>query len=231
MAPTVIFGDIRQLDLDEIRPILDKYGIKRLDSAAGYEGGDSERRLGEAGWSRDFTVDTKILHSGFNDGPLSPEKVDESSRQSLERLKLDQVNVLYCHGPDFKTPVEDQARGFDDVYKKGRFRELGLSNLNPDMVEEWVRIAKEKNYVKPTWFQGQYNLVCRANEDALFPLLRKEGIRFAAYAPVAGGFLNGNLRPEKRTGVRFTNHAAKVLSLGCKLPKVQGTLYSVADSV
>lgn len=171
---------------------------------------------GNAKMAEEFVIDTKILAAPLDAGSLSPDKVDESSRQSLERLQTDQVNVLYCHLPDLKTPLRDQARGFNDVYEKGRVKELGLSNFMPDMVESWLNISKEKGYVKPTWFQGQYNLLWRTYEDILFPLLRREGMHFAAYSPLAGGFLNGNLTPQGATGVRFVDHAAKKMYLGCK---------------
>ena len=49
------------------------------------------------------------------------------------------------------------------------------------MLKEWLEVAEENNYVKPSYFQGQYNLVCRAYEDHLFPLLRKHSIHFNAF--------------------------------------------------
>lgn len=124
MPPTVIFGDIRGLDLQELEPVLHRYGISRLDSAAVYQAGASEISLGVARMGERFTIDTKILSSRDSGGTLTPEKIEESSKKSLERLRLSKVNVLYVHGPDFDTPIEQQARGFDDVYKKGRFSEV-----------------------------------------------------------------------------------------------------------
>lgn len=172
--------------------------------------------MGDAKMAKDFVIDTKILGGPLHAGALTPEKVDDSSRQSLERLHTDQVNVLYCHIPDLKTPLEEQAKGFDAIYQQGRFRELGLSNFMPDMVQAWLDIAREKGYIKPTWFQGQYNLICRTYEDILFPLLRAEGMHFAAFSPLAGGFLKGNLTPQGASGVRFVDHAAKKLYTGCE---------------
>ncbi|KAK4501731.1 hypothetical protein PRZ48_007540 [Zasmidium cellare] len=163
MAPTVIFGDIRGLDYKELEPVLHKYGITRLDSAAVYQAGVSETTLGEEHAGERFTIDTKILTGRPRDGTLTPEKIEESSKKSLERLGMSKVNVLYTHAPDAATPVKQQARGFDDVHKKGRFS------------EEWLDVAKAEGYIKPTWFQGQYNLALRTYEEALFPLLRKEG--------------------------------------------------------
>lgn len=62
----------------------------------------------------------------------------------------------------------------------------------PGMVQSLVKSATEHGCVMPTWAQGQYNLVCCANEKGMCPLLRIEGIKFAAYTPYAGGFLHGN---------------------------------------
>lgn len=45
------------------------------------------------------------------------------------------------------------------------------------------------NSVLPSVFQGNYNAVSRHIEKDLFPLLRKLGIAFYAYSPIAGGFL------------------------------------------
>lgn len=124
MAPTVIFGDIRGLDLKELEPVLHRHGISRLDSAAVYQAGASETGLGEAGMGERFTIDTKILSSRDSDGTLAPQKIEESSRKSLERLRMNNINVLYIHGPDYATPIERQAKAFHDVHRKGRFSEV-----------------------------------------------------------------------------------------------------------
>lgn len=123
MPPTVIFGDIRGLDLNELEPVLHRHGISRLDSAAVYQAGASETSLGDARMGERFAIDTKILSSRNSDRTLTPEKIRESSKKSLERLRMDKVNVLYIHGPDYATPIEQQAKAFDDVHKKGRFSE------------------------------------------------------------------------------------------------------------
>jgi len=52
-----------------------------------------------------------------------------------------------------------------------------------------VRIAKENNWVAPSVYQGNYSAVSRRPEKELFPILRKYGIAFYAYSPIAGGFL------------------------------------------
>ena len=82
--------------------------------------------------------------------------------------------------------------------------QLGISNFSAAMVEEWLTIAEKESYVKPSVYQGQYNLLCRASESTLFPLLHKHNIYFNAYSPLAGGFLLGNFTADgHQDGKRF----------------------------
>ena len=60
-------------------------------------------------------------------------------------------------------------------------RQLGVSNFSPELLSEFLRICEDKGYVKPSVYQGQYNLLSRDYETTLFPLLRKYGMTFTAY--------------------------------------------------
>ncbi len=93
------------------------------------------------------------------------------------------------------------------------------------MLEEFIQICKDNNYVKPHVYQGQYNVVCRRIETTLFPILRANGMAFAAYrfgpgqattinallkypwncSPLAGGFLTGKLTSGSTDGTRFAD--------------------------
>ncbi|KAJ7451673.1 NADP-dependent oxidoreductase domain-containing protein [Mycena latifolia] len=217
--PTLIFGGgligstyTTAESVSEILSALKTLGISRIDTAARYpltNPGESERLLGQAGAvAQGFTVDTKIFVSNDPSGSLEPAAVGNSLRESYERLALPkdgQVNVLYCHAPDPTTPLEAQAAGLDAQYKNGLFTQLGVSNFSPELLVRFIEICEREGFVKPTVFQGQYNLVCRASEDALFPLLRKHGIAFNAYSPLAGGFLTGQLTAGKTDGTRFAD--------------------------
>jgi aflatoxin B1 aldehyde reductase len=118
-----------------------------------------------------------------------------------------EIPVFYCHAPDKQTPIADQAAAMDAEYRKGSFEKLGVSNFSAEMLSEWLQVAEEKGFVKPSVYQGQYNLLCRNHEKALFPLLRKHNISFVAYSPTAGGFLTGKLTfsksPKDLVGTRF----------------------------
>lgn len=94
------------------------------------------------------------------------------------------------------------------MYRDGKCAKLGICNFSPESFEEYLNICEEMGYAKPSFFQGQYNLLCRTYETTLFPFLRKHGISFVAYSPLAGGMLSGkvtlsNNNPDALRGTRF----------------------------
>jgi len=120
---------------------------------------------------------------------------------------------MYLHAPDRATPFKETLHQINEEYKQGHFTIFGLSNYRADEVEEIVKIAKENNYVVPKAYQGSYSLVARGGEKELFPVLRKHGISFYAYSPLAGSFLTGAVSREKRSE-RFDpeSHVGKMYS-------------------
>ncbi|KAJ1534481.1 Aflatoxin B1 aldehyde reductase member 2 [Cladochytrium tenue] len=192
-APKIVFGAANNLwnseetDADALLAILAERGVHEVDSARGY--GPSEERIGERRIvDKGFVVHTKHP-GGFSPVGSSKQAILDYAATSFQLLKLDQVDIYYLHSPDRKTPIEDTLSGIQELYTQGRFKRFGLSNFLPHEVEEVVRVAREKGYVLPTVYQGNYNAVARGQEPELFPVLRKHGITFYAYSPLAGGFL------------------------------------------
>lgn len=93
------------------------------------------------------------------------------------------------HAPERRSSLEDLLAGINSAYQAGKFKRFGLSNYLAEEVEEVVRICREKNYVVPSVYQGNYSAVARRGEKEIFPTLRKHNISFYAYSPIAGGFL------------------------------------------
>jgi len=179
-----------------------KSGINQLDSARTYGKGSCEELIASLKYEEQgFLVDTKIL--SFFPGAHVPEKITDSIRKSLDALKTKKVNIMYLHAPDPQTPFEDTLRTVNEFYKEGVFEKFGLSNYSTEQVEAILKICKEKNYVKPTVYQGQYNIFSRKNEETLFPLLKKEKISFYAYSPMAAGFFKQQKGQEQESGSRF----------------------------
>ena len=82
-------------------------------------------------------------------------------------------------------------KAVDELYKEGKFKRFGISNYFSWEVSELVTIAKANGWIQPTVYQGLYNCIHRIVEAELFPCLRKHGISFYLFNPVAGGILVG----------------------------------------
>lgn len=167
--------------------VLERYGLNRIDTARIYGLGTSEVVLKDLKYEeRGFVVDTKVKHGA----PLTEQNVLESIETSKSSLGTKQINILYLHAPDITTPIEETLKAINIEYKKNSFKEFGLSNFTVKQIEEIFDISRKNGYVLPTVYQGVYNLVSRNNEPELLPFLRKNGIRFIAWSPLAGGFFN-----------------------------------------
>ncbi|KAI0383666.1 Aldo/keto reductase [Hypomontagnella monticulosa] len=188
---------------------LNKLNCRQIDTGALYpftNPGIAETLLGQIGYDG-VLVDTKAMWFDGGNNTLTVDAVRTSMDQSLARLQAKKVNIFYAHGPDHTTPLREQAAAFDAVYREGKCAQTGVCNFSPESFEEYLGICEEMGYVKPSVFQGQYNLLCRTYETTLFPLLRKHGIAFIAYAPLAGGMLTGKVtlsnNPDALRGTRF----------------------------
>jgi len=131
-------------------------------------------------------------------------------------LKTKKVHILYLHGPDRTTPFEQTLAAVNEEYQKGVFEKFGISNFTAEEVEQVVEITKKNGWVQPTVYQGLYNVLSRANEEKLFPVLRKHGISFYAYSPLAGAFLTesdasklARFDPERPVGQMYRKHYFK----------------------
>lgn len=190
MGSSVTKGSSKMTTPEQVKEFLSvvkSHGVKELDTALVYNDGKSEELLAAAGAKDEFLISTKA--PGFSAGSLSEAKVLQNSAKSHKNLQQEKVDIYYIHGPDKETPLEEQCRAFGKLYKEERFERFGVSNLSPQMVQEIYDICKRDGYVLPTVYQGSYNPLHRACEQELFPLLRKLGISFYVWGPLAGGLL------------------------------------------
>ncbi|KAK3370561.1 putative oxidoreductase [Podospora didyma] len=187
-------------------------GIKRLDTAPRYpplSTGRAEELIGESvDISGDLTVDTKVYTDTRTDGSgdLARDAMQKSVCGSLERLKRSQgVNILYAHRADPATPLEEQVRNFNEQIAQGHCEAWGVSNTPPAVLEKIVQICEENGWQKPSAYQGDYNLVTRAMEAKLLPILRAHGMSFVAFRALGAGFLTGKFVNNQHEGTRLSD--------------------------
>ncbi|KAI4596290.1 hypothetical protein KJ359_005419 [Pestalotiopsis sp. 9143b] len=199
-TPKIYFGtglfskDQGYNSAEDIKPWLDTLSenkdiISGLDSAVAYQ--ECEEWLGQlqAGSQYGFTIDTKVTGGLHPVLAATKENVIAQAKESLTKVGVNQFGTLFLHAPDARVPVEETLSAFDVLYKEGVFKQFGLAEHTAEQVEQVVEICKEKGFVLPSVFQGSYNPIARLAEDDLLPVLRKHGISFVAYSPMAGGFL------------------------------------------
>lgn len=71
------------------------------------------------------------------------------------------------------------------------------------MLAEFIEICERNGYVKPTVYQGVYNLLDRRHEGPVLDIIRTNGMQFVAHSPQASGFLRGSLTSGQVEGTRF----------------------------
>ena len=190
-----------------------------LDTARVYADGESENIIGRLPnpLKQQLTVHTKV-NPLLNKAGFSPDGIQAQATDSLAALQFTPnpasppIDILYLHRPDPNSDnsLETTVKTMNELYVKGVYKRLGLSNYPAWQVMEIYHICTTNNYVKPTVYQGMYNAVTRAVEPELFPCLRQLQIAFYAYNPLAGGLLTGrynNMKDKAGTGggERFAN--------------------------
>ena len=190
---------------DEAFALMDaawELGVRHFDTAASYGGGRSERWLGAwmAERGRRPAVTTKVFHSVTGDPTdkgLAPKRIRRELRGSLERLGLERVDVYLIHEPDPETPLEDTLATFDELVREGLVSAVGASNVDVEYLERGLDRFE--------WVQNSYSLLDRQAEDVL-AFCARAGVRFAAYGPLAGGWMTGKYRRGEAppTGSRMT---------------------------
>ncbi len=189
-----------QLDVDRSKEIIReafKNGINFFDTAEAYQGGMAEYILSQAlkEFKReDLVVSTKIFWggSGPNDLGLSRKHLIEGTENSLKRLQMKYVDLVYCHRPDPSVPMEEVVLAMDYIIRSGMALYWGTSEWSAQELEEAHRVCKEWKCVEPIVEQPQYNMLKREKvEKEYLPIYEKYGMGLTTFSPLASGFLTG----------------------------------------
>ncbi len=189
-----------QLDLNSTKQVV-RYavenGINFIDTAEAYANGIAEAMLGmvlKEYRREDLVISTKIFWGG--DGPnqkgLSRKHLLEGTWNSLKRLQLDYVDILYCHRPDPEVPMEEVVYTMDQILKSGLAFYWGTSEWSAEEIEQACKVAEKMNAMPPVVEQPQYNLIFKKRvEEEYAPIYEKYGIGTTIWSPLASGVLSG----------------------------------------
>ncbi|TMW68712.1 hypothetical protein Poli38472_006180 [Pythium oligandrum] len=210
-----------------------KNGINFFDSAEGYGCGKAEVVLGEAinkgiergVWTReDLVVSTKIfLGTGAtaNFIGLSRKHIVEGTKASLKRLDFDYVDLIFCHRPDPRTPIEETVRAMNWVIQQGLAFYWGTSEWHAHDIIEACEIADRLGLARPVMDQPQYHILERSRVDYEFaPLYEKYKYGLTTWSPLDSGILTGKYKDGIPEGSRLSTPGYGALRTEEKVAKV-----------
>lgn len=174
-------------------------GVNFFDNAEVYENGNAELLMGQAlrqlGWGRDtYVVSSKVFWGG--DKPtqcgLSKKHIHDACHASLKRLRVDYLDVYFCHRPDPNTPIHETVFAMNDLIVQGKVLYWGTSQWKPNQLIEAYKVASKYGLRGPAMEQPEYNLFNRKNmEVALKPIMETYGFGTTTWSPLCSGMLTG----------------------------------------
>jgi len=187
-------------------------GINFFDNAEVYAAGESEKIMGaalkELGLKRDtYTVSSKVFFGGqlVTQRGLNAKHIRDGCDAALKRLKLDYLDLFFCHRPDFHTPVEETVRAMDVLVKQGKILYWGTSEWPADRIREAYLMAYKYGLTPPSMEQPEYNMFNRMKmEKEYLGLFDSEGMGTTIWSPLASGVLTGKYNSGIPKGSRMS---------------------------
>lgn len=177
-------------------------GINFFDNAETYANGEAERIMGDVladlrqprdGWC----VSSKVCF-GASDHPLPTQKglsrkhVIEACEQALKRLRVEHLDLYYCHRPDPDTPIAETVGAMDTLIRQGKVLYWGTSEWPAEAIAQAANIAHRHGMYGPTMEQPEYNLLHRQRVEVEYaPLYESIGLGTTVWSPLASGLLTG----------------------------------------
>jgi len=168
------------VEQDRARACVDRafeLGINFIDTANVYGRGAAESVLGEvlAKRPRDsFVLATKVFFPmSATDKGLSRAQILKQMDASLQRLRVDHVDLYQCHRYDPSTPLEETMTALSDVVRQGKARYIGFSEWSPQQIRDAFAIPGVERFVSS---QPQYSLLHRRPEAEVIPLSAQNGV-------------------------------------------------------
>jgi pyridoxine 4-dehydrogenase len=184
-------------------------GINLIDTADAYGPYVSEELIAEAlhPYPEDLVIATKggLTRTGPGQWPRDgrPEHLREACEGSLQRLRLDRIDLYQLHAPDDQVPYEESIGALRELRDEGKIRLVGVSNVSIEQLET----ARE--IVPVVTVQNRFNLEDRSSEDVL-GRCEELGLGFIPWFPLSAGSLAGPGGPLEEIAKRHDATAAQI---------------------
>src|SRR3954454_1364685 len=160
-------------------------GVNLIDTADAYGPETDELLIAEA--LHPYPKGLIIATKGGNTRPSAgqwvpdcrPERLSQCVDKSLQRLKLDRIDLYQLHTVDHKVAIEESVCALKKAQDAGKIRHVGLSNVSV------AEIERAKKIVPIVSVHNRYNLTDRASQDVL-NYCEKEKMGFLPWAPIGG---------------------------------------------
>jgi len=199
--------------------------IKSIDTAERYPFPEKEETVGLTEtiigeWitfnkikRKELTLSTKVTGRSengwkvFGSGRLDKDRIKSSLYNSLDRLKVDYVDIFYFHWPDrytntferkyyepdpdpFFIKFEEQCEALIELFKEGLIKSIGLSNETPWGIMSFQNILKSKGF-RVNYLQNEFSFINRDFERSHSEIALRENINLISYSPLSFGLLTG----------------------------------------
>lgn len=183
-------------------------GVNFFDNAEAYASGESEVLMGnilnKLKWNRDtYIVSSKVFWGGElpTQRGLSKKHIHDACNAALKRLRVDYLDLFFCHRPDPETPIGETVYAMNDLMLQGKILYWGTSEWSSKAIKEAFKYAEKFNLRGPSMEQPQYNLLFRDRFEKEYKnIFKKYKIGSTIWSPLASGLLTGKYNegvPEK----------------------------------
>lgn len=190
------------------------HGVNFFDNAEGYANGAAETVMGDViadlRLPRDgYCVSSKVFFGSAADPRptqrgLSRKHVRDACDAALKRLRVEHLDLYFCHRPDPDTPVAETVWAMDALIRQGKVLYWGTSEWPATLLREAAQIARTHHLHGPTMEQPEYNLLRRDRVELEYaPLYAELGLGTTVWSPLASGLLTGKYGDGVPSGSRL----------------------------
>ena len=204
-------NQLNEKDAMECMALAYDKGVNFFDNAEVYASGGSEILMGnilkKLNWGRDtYIVSSKAFWGGElpTQKGLSKKHIHDACHAALKRLRVDYLDLFFCHRPDPETPIIETVYAMNDLLTQGKIMYWGTSEWSATQIKEAFSCSEKYSLRGPVVEQPQYNILHRDKfENEYKNIFKKYNIGTTIWSPLASGILTGKYNDGIPNNSRF----------------------------